>query len=86
MLTDFSAGLPCITVGWGIWKVNMGPGGKLTRLQPDTLQILNVKIMDKDECKATLIPNDKRLPDSVICTVVDELNGFCQVIQFQKFF
>ena len=85
-MTDFSGGLPCITAGWGIWKVNVGPDGKYIFLQPDTLQILTNKIMDKAQCKKNVVPSKKRLPDSVICTEPSEFRGICKVIQIKLYY
>ena len=82
-MTDFSAGLACVTAGWGVWKVNKKPDGKPSYLQPDKLQILISTMMGKSECQRTVIWSKKRLPDSVICTVPNEFKGTCMVIKIR---
>ena len=78
-LLIFLAGLPCITAGWGFWKVVVGPTKKKFLVRPDNLQFLTDKMMDKDTCKKSYTPSAKMVKDSVLCTVPQTNKSICMV-------
>ena len=59
------AGISCIVVGWGYYKIKRLPNGDVDYLDPDRLQFLPMKVVDKNVCKQTTKP--RYVNEDTIC-------------------
>ena len=64
----FSDQLPCIVSGWGSCNFTVGPKCKVNYIQPQKLQFLSMKVVDRKKCvKQHTHPLVNVISEGVIC-------------------